>query len=169
MLNKKIYIPDARVNDYKIHPNYETVPQYDIAILNTERIDEATFNPVCLTHDDTSLVGYQGSVLSFAPTSEDDTQMLYGAKFIVTRRMYCKKIVSNVPEHTFCVTHQGSNLCHGDSGAGFIMRYEVQSNKRYFLRGIVSTGLIDHNSNCIVEDFVIFTDVTKFMSFITEN
>lgn len=68
-----------------------------------------------------------------------------------------------MPEHCFCVNHghNGEYLCYGDSGAGFMIRSEDRKDRRYFLRGLVSTGYADEG-DCTEENFVVFTDVTKF-------
>lgn len=165
------YFIDIQVNKYKIHPNYEEYPDFDIAILDTERIDDGDFVPVCLTNDITPLVGYQGSVLSYTPISGNETQQaLYGERFSVVLRSLCDKVVPTVPEHSFCVNHghRGSFLCNGDSGSGFVVRSKVRRKKRYFLHGVVSTSRTNEN-DCTIGDFVIFTHVTKFMTFVTEN
>lgn len=161
---------DIRVNHYVIHPNFEEAPAYDIAILYTERIEEKSFVPICLTNDDTSLVGHRGSILSYTPTTDEDEYdgILYAALFSIVHRKYCKRVSWNVPKHTFCVNHgqRSRFLCNGDSGSGFMMK----NKKRFFLRGLVSTGIIGgkNNDDCTVDDYVVFTDVTKLLSFVTQ-
>lgn len=158
---------------YKIHPSYVRFPEYDIAIIETERIDNSSFVPICLTDAKTSLLGRCGYVISYTPIkgNDDDKPLLYGHKFSTVHRSYCQKVVLNVPIHTFCVNQgdQGSYFCRGDSGSGFMVRHEVQNqnSKRYFLRGLVSTGSV--NDTCTIEDYVIFTDVTKMLAFVTED
>lgn len=64
---------------------------------------------------------------------------------------------------TFCAGYlnQGKSTCLGDSGSGFF----VKTNRRYFLKGIVSTSLLSLN-RCNTNTYSVFTDVTKFVGWI---
>lgn len=68
-------------------------------------------------------------------------------------------IISN---RTFCAQGHGRAPCFGDSGSGMAVK---QLNNRWYLRGIVSGGLSD--PTCTASNFVVFTDATKFIDFIT--
>lgn len=166
--------------DFIFHSQYVNYPHFDIAIINTEQIYEQLFSPVCLTSDIVSIVGAQGTVLSLAPTPENVNQKLLGAELTVVRKQYCKNIVEKspnpkVPQESFCIGQgfDGSYVCKGDSGAGFVMRLQNKNNTgrdmRYFLWGFISTGLTDHQGKCSIYDNVIATDVTKFIPFVTSN
>lgn len=74
------------------------------------------------------------------------------------------KAVSN---RTFCAgTLNGDGPCHGDSGGGLTVYHE----NRWTLRGIVSAGLSDANTGaCKLMDYVVFTDVSQFFSWINSN
>lgn len=164
----KIHFLDVRVTAFKRHPKYKRVPRYDIAYLATEEVESPDFLPICITNNRNSLLGYRGYVVSWSPTKENDEIELLGTEVTVVLKQYCKNLIYRVPNHTYCMLHghKGSWLCLGDSGAGFFIR---SNDKRYFLYGIVSSGLRDENNNCTVENYVLFSDVTKFYSFITEK
>lgn len=168
------------MNKFKLHPNYKQIPDNDIAILETEKIESKWFVPVCITSEETSLVGHRGNVLSWAPNSkqsqnEYDIQLL-SSEFGVVYNSYCMKIANNVPNHTICINHgQRENwLCKGDSGAGFFIPTSEENvrkriDRRLFLHGIVSSGVQDLFNDCTSQDYVIFTDVSKFYSFIVSD
>lgn len=110
-----------------------------------------------------------------APTPENDKQELLSTELTVVRKQYCKDIVRNVPKESFCIGQgfNGSYVCKGDSGAGFVMRLQNKNNakrdRRHFLWGFISTGLTDDDGRCSIRDNVIATDVTKFILFVTSN
>lgn len=58
----------------------------------------------------------------------------------------------------------GSTVCNGDSGGGMVFKM----GEHWFLRGIVSVGASRQNdkSSCSLEDYVVFTDVARFTSWI---
>lgn len=57
----------------------------------------------------------------------------------------------------------GTGPCNGDSGSGFIL----QKDDRWTLRGIVSTSLLDQEQrSCDLKNYVVFTDVSKFMDWL---
>lgn len=162
--------------DFKRHPKFVTIPHYDIAIVNTEEIDERRFTPVCLMSDIIpSKTGVQGIVLSWAPTYENDEQELLSTRLGIVRKHYCKSIFENVPKESFCVNQgfNGTTICDGDSGAGFTVKLQNKNrkgrDKRFFLWGLISAGLRASNGICQIEDNVIATDVTQFMAFVTNE
>lgn len=55
--------------------------------------------------------------------------------------------------------------CTGDSGGGMYFR---QSDSSWTVRGLVSLGVRSENG-CDDQNFILFTDVLKHMSWITEN
>lgn len=67
---------------------------------------------------------------------------------------------------TFCAGQKnGSGVCAGDSGSGLVSKV----GGRYFLKGIVSVGLLDGVGMCRVMDNAIYTNVPKFRDWIVEN
>jgi secreted trypsin-like serine protease len=70
---------------------------------------------------------------------------------------------------TFCAGIPNSNMnpCKGDSGGPFI--YFNQKAKRFYLRGIVSTGLVlDRNKECDGSLYSLYSDVSKSTSWIKD-
>lgn len=63
---------------------------------------------------------------------------------------------------SFCAGKERRGVCEGDSGSG----YYVQLNGRYYLRGIVSSAI---RKDCSESFIALFSDVLKYMSFITEG
>lgn len=53
----------------------------------------------------------------------------------------------------------------GDSGGG-LMLYE---NGKWVLRGIISASLRDPLNGCDVNNYVVFTDVAKYINWIEQN
>lgn len=87
-------------------------------------------------------------------------------------------------DRTFCAGNRAGTdgPCNGDSGKN-IFEFEqgtemlknfvpgggfvVNNNNKWYLRGIVSASLLDQNlSTCDVKNYAVFTDVTKFQSWI---
>ena len=48
------------------------------------------------------------------------------------------------------------------SGGGFV----VENNNKWFLRGIISSSLLDETGNCDIHNFAVYTDVTKYTSWV---
>lgn len=159
-----------RVLSFEKHRNYQAYPDFDIAIVQTRRIKDVGFVPVCLTSDDTtSLIGDKGKILSWAPQDKTYEIELLSVESPVVKDSYCNKAIGlAIPEHSFCV-NQGSNdawICRGDSGGAFM----IQNEKRWFLHGIVSTGVTDSEGNCdIGGSATIFTNVASFYEFVTKS
>lgn len=160
------------VTNYEEHPKFDEGPEYDIAYFDIEEIIDTNFVPICLT-DVQSVIspGIGGSVLSWGKTEEEgeeEDETLKGAKFSVVPNDDCIQDEESIPKHSFCVGRSNDDawLCHGDSGAGFMTDYKGQ----YFLRGVVSAVISEsQDKSCTIEDTVIFTEVSKFLSFITKN
>ncbi len=64
----------------------------------------------------------------------------------------------------------GTNVCNGDSGGAMIF----EENGVYYIRGIVSVSMARNDSRedkrilCDPNEYVIFTDVAKYLSWIEE-
>lgn len=160
---------------YKQHPDFKKFPHYDIAVVDTEEVVRSDFSPICLTDADSSILGFRGKLANWAPDSEDYEEEFLGTDLSVVRDRYCSKRLTKIPDHSFCVLHgyAGTRLCFGDIGAGFMIYSDDERNRFYlnrmFLRGILSTGDAGVDRMCTTVDYVIFTDVTKFLEFITSD
>lgn len=135
--------------------------------METESIYERNFVPVCLTEDVNSLIGAWGSVITWAPTEGEEYGDLLGTELRVVPGDTCNNSGYSTPRDSFCVGHTDDTawLCHGDSGGGFM----TKKDRRWFLRGVVSTGLADNTGTCDAQDTVIFTDVTRLLSFVVSS
>lgn len=59
-----------------------------------------------------------------------------------------------------------SGPCSGDSGGGFL----VKSNNKWYLRGIISSSLVDPETLlCDTNNYAVFTDTAKYTSWITQH
>jgi secreted trypsin-like serine protease len=70
---------------------------------------------------------------------------------------------------TFCAgfVNQGKSVCRGNSGGGF---YQFdRSTRGYTLAGIVSASFSDPLGDCNTNTYSVFTDVSKFVSWIQEK
>lgn len=60
--------------------------------------------------------------------------------------------------------------CSGDSGGGMFLRYKGGDDKAWRLRGVVSVSLENEDDDseyeCNIQQYVVFTDVAKFTSWI---
>lgn len=56
----------------------------------------------------------------------------------------------------------GQGVCAGDSGGGLFVKY----GSAYYQRGIVSSSIYGGPFECEVDDYAIFTDITKFHDWI---
>ena len=66
-------------------------------------------------------------------------------------------------KRTFCGgTGTGTGVCNGDSGSGII----ITDGNVFYLRGIVSSSLIGGLYGCDVDNYSVFTDVTKYINWI---
>jgi len=64
---------------------------------------------------------------------------------------------------TFCGgSGRGVGVCTGDSGSGLI----VTDGTAFYLRGIVSSSLLNAKRGCDVDSYAVFTDVTKYIDWI---
>jgi secreted trypsin-like serine protease len=72
-------------------------------------------------------------------------------------------------DRTFCggFVNQTKSACNGDSGGGFV-QYD-ESKRSFELVGIISSSIKDTVGECNKELYSIFTDVRKFLGWITDK
>lgn len=70
--------------------------------------------------------------------------------------------------NTFCAAKPGGHggACFGDSGSGLFV---ADTSKRWFLKGLVSSGFVTNEGKCDVSQFSLFTDVAKFTAWIRQT
>lgn len=167
----------APCDDIFIHPDYDSnLKSYDADIAVIVLKNDVRFNmfirPACMWSGSTSLdfiVGERGKIIGWGHSSASNTPQQIEAT--VSSNDVCFKANETYrslsSNRTFCAGDKhvtGRSPCNGDSGAG-LMLYR---NKRWVLRGIVSASLASTNSktSCHDNDFVIYTDVAKFLDWI---
>lgn len=66
---------------------------------------------------------------------------------------------------TFCGgSRNGKGPCYGDSGSGMFILY----NNVFYLKGIVSSSLIDSSRKCDVSNLAVYTNVFKYTEWIKD-
>lgn len=70
----------------------------------------------------------------------------------------------------FCAGHlnMGIGVCAGDSGGGLVFSQTVNGKKKYFLRGVVSTG-VRKDGSCDTDKYATFTNILHYDDFIFEH
>lgn len=162
-----------------IHPDYMKGKSVsfdaDIAIIVlTKNVKLNEFiRPICLWNESSdveNIVGKVGTVIGWG--SDENGKVLTNKP-----RKVLSPIVSDsvclrssdtfryiTSNRTFCAGRKdGTGPCHGDSGSGLAL----QINSIWFLRGIVSMGVLEPGINrCNLKEFVVFTDVSKYKNWI---
>ncbi|XP_055903049.1 modular serine protease-like [Eupeodes corollae] len=73
-----------------------------------------------------------------------------------------------ITDDKFCILNKfEKNACQGDSGGGFAVQKEISNRNRYFLWGIVSTG-VPLGLTCSNYQFVSYTNIQYYEDFITD-
>jgi secreted trypsin-like serine protease len=166
-----------------IHPKWNSDPsttyEYDIAIvvLSNNIIDFNKFiRPICLwtkTNDYSDMIGKVGTVAGWGKT-EFDAVNTEGALYSISPVVKSKVCLdSNIEfakimsDKSFCAGEKGrdSGPCNGDSGGAFVF----EENHKSYLRGIISSGIFNYAAqSCDPREYVVFTDVAKFTSWIKD-
>ncbi|XP_055913095.1 serine protease gd [Eupeodes corollae] len=182
----------ASCDDIFIHPDYDSqLKSYDadiaVVVLKSEVRFNAFIRPACMWSSSTDtqyIEGERGIVVGWGAAAATASS---GAKhsrnltsIVTTPRVVAAPIVSNEvcfktndkfrslsSNRTFCAgSRNGSNgPCSGDSGAGLM----IFKNNRWMLRGTVSASLpasYNTESSCNKDEYVIYTDVAKFLDWI---
>jgi len=177
--NLDISMETGRVNlsvySIHIHPDWNTRTQSydaDVAVLMLYR--EVTFNehiqPICMSSTDPRIAAMtEGVVVGNGKSSEynEYENIPKILKMPIQEDEICMKKDSFFETlssgRTFCAgSADGSGVCSGDSGSGFI----VKIGTAYYLRGIVSISLGDPMLGCDVKSFAVFSDAVKFIDWI---
>lgn len=67
-----------------------------------------------------------------------------------------------ISERAFCVGGDGTGPCFGDSGGGFVSLH----NSTWFLRGVISSGVVNGAGHCDVNKQAVITNLAKFIGWI---
>lgn len=174
--NIKTWATKSEIRDAKeiyVHPDYQQPADADIAIISMDRPVAFTskIRPVCLwSESSVSITGRQGTVIGwgrdeffneYVPEPKEVKMPVVSQEECLRSDERFLRITSN---RTFCAgALDGSGVCTGDSGGGFIMK----QNGGWALRGIVSAALTDSSTrSCDLNHFMVFTDVVMYKRWI---
>ncbi|XP_050501125.1 serine protease Hayan-like isoform X2 [Diabrotica virgifera virgifera] len=173
---------DRNVEQIIIHPHFNSsIFSNDIGIIKLSRPVEITdyVRPVCLWEDDTNLetiINKDGTVVGWGfDENKKISEKLMQAKMPVVSTIQC--IYSNrdffarfTSDSNFCAGFRnGTSVCNGDSGGSMVFPKKSTSgqNPVWQIRGIVSVGVaLQTEGICDTSQYVIFTDVAKFLPWI---
>jgi secreted trypsin-like serine protease len=177
-LNKLVEIGRTfhAVYNIYLHPDWNTLTQSydaDISVLVLEKA--VTFNeyvqPICmLTKNTFEASAAVGAVVGYGK-SEDETKIHENIPKILSVPIHSNRdcfadnagLATISSGRTFCGgPGRGVGVCTGDSGSGLI----VTDGTAFYLRGIVSSSLINAKRRCDVDTYAVFTDVTKYIDWI---
>ena len=167
----------AEVKSIHIHHHWSTDAQsYDGDIAVLELVTEVRFDnyirPICLAHEYSKIINAtHGTVVGFGRT--DDGSYPAVAKKLdipITKFNECIRESSDhetlASARMFCGgPADGRGVCDGDSGSGVY----VLHNRRFYLRGLVSSSLLNDNFLCDTERKAAFTDVTHYYDWINRG
>ena len=164
------------VQAVNVHPGWNTTTKAydaDIAVLILE--SEVTFNkyikPICMPNSNVAAIT-TGIVVGFGK-SEDTTKIHENIPKMLETPIHSNedcffhdyRLVKLSSKRTFCGgSGDGTGVCRGDSGSGLFVTYESAS----YLRGIVSSSIIGGRYGCDIDTYSVFTDVTKYVSWIND-
>lgn len=151
----------------------------DIAVLIVRaRVEYTKFvRPICLWNDQmnnknatSDIEDVEGSIVIWSKDSNENFASIkpqiidvpiVSDDHCIKENLDLDQLEYVASNRTFCAGGQeGHGPCYGDSGSGMAVR----KDGRWFLRGIVSGGL--SSPTCATGNYVVFTDVTKFVNFI---
>jgi len=171
---KKSFEPgrtNVAVKRIYIHPEWNSnIASFeaDIAVLELEHEVQLTnfIQPICLARPDLDSITI-GFVSGFGKSESGNVENI--ARF-VTVPIHDTKVCAESKDHESILgarsicggSADGTGVCEGDSGSGLI----IQKDGVHFIRGIVSASLFAPLYGCNVEAYSVFTDVTKFRSWV---
>ncbi|XP_058058176.1 serine protease gd-like [Anopheles bellator] len=158
----KIFIHD----DYFFEDAELTDSDISVLALTHPVVYDDLVRPICLWSESDNLeqiIGAKGFISSWGVTESggDATYPSYVTATVIDKRDCSRQLGRLVPpsSRTFCGAGYGAVPCNGDSGSGLALK----RGSRYYLRGIVSTGQLDINTQlCDSKKYVIYTDVAPF-------
>ncbi|XP_055375409.1 transmembrane protease serine 11D-like [Condylostylus longicornis] len=191
-VNEKDYVVGVGVHDLKqireegsiylnvkritLHPEFEysSITSYaDLAIVILETsVDYNTkVRPVCLWNDSNlnNVINKTGLTAGWGLSNPNhiasDIPTIVSSRIVsdldcLRSNSTFLEIISN---KTFCAgDRNGIGPCIGDSGSGLI----IQNNGVWYIKGIVSRALSHPDKICDLNDYVVYTDVSKFINWI---
>jgi len=164
----------TKIKSIYVHKSWNTnVQNYDGDIAILELANDIQFDnfirPICLADDESEVAeALHGTVVGFG-FNENRTLSDIANKLDISIRDYHSCTLIS-PDHqtfasfrTFCGgPADGRGVCDGDSGSGVYVLHDGA----FYLRGLVSSSLINDNNECDTHKQAVFTDVTQYYEWI---
>ncbi|KAL7011314.1 hypothetical protein ACKWTF_014227 [Chironomus riparius] len=159
-----------------MHKEYKlSKSEADIAviILDIAVKDQKYIKPICLIDSDDGPLSVEDSVVvSYGHNASMAKNSLCVPKKYDTTiqdEFECftnnDKFVNILNNRTFCAGNDiGRGVCVEDYGSGLFVKHA----DNFYLRGILSTVLIDDREKCLVNSYALYTDIAKFTKWIQE-
>uniref|UniRef100_A0A336LU43 CSON004787 protein n=1 Tax=Culicoides sonorensis TaxID=179676 RepID=A0A336LU43_CULSO len=163
-----------------IHPEYSPIDlQDDLALVRLETVVEFTqfIFPACLWKAEKksldNVIGKKGTVVGWGLTEDDGlAEILNAGTMPVVSFIDCLESDRDffgpfLSDFNYCAGYRnGTSVCNGDSGGGMFF----QENGLWTLRGLVSFSSVREDRDvCNPKNYVIFTDVAKYLDWIEKN
>jgi len=167
----------TKIKSINVHKHWNTdVSNFDADIAILELVEEVEFSsyiqPICLADEYSDIAdASQGTVIGFGLT-KNGTLSNIANKLQISIRDYHNCIVNSSSHQTFATARtfcggpaDGRGVCHGDSGGGvYVLHKDV-----FYLRGLVSSSLVNNKYECDTHQQAVFTDVTQFCDWIESS
>lgn len=165
------------VSALTVHDDYRKSPSSfdaDVSVITLRRAVEFTeyIRPICLWEGATRLddvVDSIGTVVGWGSDGQGQTvtQTPRSINIPIVSEVDCLRSSATfgaiTASRSFCAGRKdGFGPCHGDSGSGLA----ILRGGQMVLRGIVSAALSGPMSSCDLSNYVVFTDVAKFVPWI---
>lgn len=166
----------TKVEEISIHPDWDpaaTAYDADLAILRIEALNTGSdfIQIACWPTEDTLSAG-DGYVIGWGLSEQTNfkkTETIARQVFLnAVTNEYCflhrTELISLSSNRTFCAGGEGAGPCNGDSGGGFFTKV----GEAWYLRGIVSSSVVDNDGRCDVNQFAVFTNVVKYTPWVKQ-
>lgn len=167
------------IDEIIIHPDWNIFTESfhaDLSILKlaSEVQFTAYIQPICLIKPDSALIRISSGIFVGYGRSEDTSKIHENIPKIIETPIHTNskcfstsyELVKLSSERTFCAGREdGTGVCRGDSGFGLT----VKDKNTFYLRGILSSSLIDGQYACAVISYAIYTDIPKYYDWIKIN
>lgn len=160
-------ISDYVISDYFFADSLSYLSDFAVVVLNNAIIFETFIKPICFERQPTVNKDIESNIIGKIAgwgTDENGKPSAY-LKFInlasISKADCQKKVDVNYESYVqgdkFCVGHDelNSTLCDGDSGGGFA----VKKKSKFYLNGVVSTGLKRPKDPCGTNFYTTFTNI----------
>ncbi|XP_023161681.1 tryptase isoform X2 [Drosophila hydei] len=159
-----------------MHPEYSSrlqlQPDADIALITLDSpvIFNDIISPICLWETaETETEAEIGSIAGWGTDENGNSMTRYprvvDAKIATVGECARRWKVQKILDRTLCAGNlDGSGPCLGDSGGGLM----IKRNNRWLLRGVVSLGERSTVDHCNNNQYVLYCDLAKHMTWIRQ-